>query len=288
MEFLRHFRHGALAIAALVCTSTPAGADPTSDCSALAPTVTAAHQAIITLSAAVATQGDSALSLFGTTRRYGPGFKRVEDEAAVVEQATATAIKASTDGLVLVDAYTDTRRKAIVTALFSDYQKKAAGLQTYSHIALAFERAINSKNRMAHLAADDLAFANMAKPTTTTQSTTSGTASVYGSSTTNGTASGYGNSAYGDANTTYDGTATGSATTTSTTTSSDPGASGRQNAAQAERNSGEAGLTSDQLYPTLLQYLPLVQSVPNTLRVEEARVKRMCSGTDFGDPAFGT
>jgi hypothetical protein len=182
----------------------------------------------------------------------------------LVDAATIGAEKTATDGLIAADAFTDPDLKATASALLSDYQMKATALQMYSHAALAFERAMNSKNRMAHLAAFAMAMAGLARPTVTTQSTTYGNATVSGN------------------------TVNGMANSTSTSTYNDPGALSRANASRAQQESGDAAVSVEELYPMLVQNFALVQNVPNAMRLEEARVKRMCPASDFGDPAFGT
>jgi len=248
----------------LAALGAPASADLVADCAALAPTVASTHRAILTMAVHVAAQGDAAIDLAGTRRRYGPSYKVIEDDAPLVDAAAIGAERTATDGLIAADAFTDPDLKATASALLSDYQTKATALQMYSHAALAFERAVNSKNRMAHLAAFDTAMAGLARPTVTTQSTTYGNATVSGN------------------------TVTGMANTTSTSTYNDPGALSRANASRAQQESGNAAVSVEELYPMLVQNFALVQNVPNAMRLEEARVKRMCPTSDFGDPAFGT
>jgi hypothetical protein len=209
-------------------------------------------------------QGNAAVNLAGTNRRYGQDYKLIEDDAPLVDDAASRAQKTLTDGLIAADGFADPSMKSTANALLEDYQTKVAALQMYSHIAIAFERSTNSKNRAAHLALVERALAGLQRPSVTTDSSTYGTASIQGN------------------------TITGMASTTSTSTYNDPGAQSRANAASADRNSANAAVSVAQLYPIVVENLPLVQNFPNVLRLEEARVRRMCPGADFGDPAFGT
>jgi hypothetical protein len=52
-----------------------AAADLVADCSTLAPSVAASHKAILAIAGDAAAQGDAAIDLAGTRRRYGPSTR---------------------------------------------------------------------------------------------------------------------------------------------------------------------------------------------------------------------
>lgn len=215
-------------IIAVIAIPTSARA---STCRDMGQSVLDLSQAISDLNISSLDAGLAALELSGTRARYGPTFKRVEDDAAKADTQFLAAMKALGD----LQAF-DVDKPAIASATSNLLGQARLAIQVssaYKGFALAYERSVNSRNRT--LARQAFAAAMGSMPP-----------SAYSYSNTYGTV--YGNSIQ--------------ATTTTTTTISDPGASWRAAAYRYQQDAQSGEVSRDELESYLLQYKATIQMLP--------------------------
>lgn len=215
-------------VVALISMPTIASA---STCRDMGQNVLDLSQAISDLNITSLDAGLSALALTGTRARYGPTFKRVEDDAAKAD----TQFLASLRALGALQA-NDPDKPDIAAATDQLVRQARLAIQVssaYKGFALAYERAINSRNRT--LAREAFAAAMGSMPM-----------SAYSYSNTSGTA--YGN--------------TVQATTTTTTTLSDPGATWRAAANRYQQDAQSGEVSRDEMQAYLLQYKATIEMLP--------------------------
>lgn len=215
-------------VVALISAPTNASA---STCRDMGQHVLDLSQAISDLNITSLDAGLSALALTGTRARYGPTFKRVEDDAAKAD----TQFLAALNALGNLQAYDPDKPDiaSVTNQLLAQGRLAIQVSSAYKGFALAYERSINSRNRT--LAREAFAASMGSMPL-----------SAYSYGNTYGTV--YGN--------------TIQATTTTTTTISDPGANWRAAANRYQQDAQSGEVSRDEMQAYLLQYKPTIELLP--------------------------
>ncbi len=224
-------RFAAMVISLVLSLFLTRGQVAAATCRDMGQSVLDLSQAVGDLSISALKAGSAALSLTGTRSRYGPAFKTVEDEAAKGDQAFVAALRAL--GQLQSMQPDDPGVASATEQLLADATDALQFSAAYKGFALAYERAINSRNRTLARAAIAAAMGS-APPYATSYSTTTGSI--------------YGNDFW--------------ATTTTTTRISDPGAGWRAAAQRYESDVQSGEVSRDEMQSYLTQYAPAVEMLP--------------------------
>lgn len=236
-------------------TATPAPAAPSSAyCLDVAPNVVRTLDALGSALVAASDAGTNDTQVIATTTaRYGSAFKAVEEDFNNVQANLQTANSAFADASGATANLTDQEKAGVTRALQTIYQTISYA-DTYSRLALGFERGINSANRRLAWARVSQAFASGMHNTSYTYS--NGNASCY--SYTPYSANCYGNSY---STTTYDNSAT----------------IAQQNAANALANAQAGRLSYAEAASVLAQGLPLLQQIQTAVYSAQTLWQKACS-----------
>lgn len=236
-------------------TPTPAVVHSAAYCTQLAPTMgDALHGLDDAVAAAIDAGNNDTQALATTTARYGGAFKAVEDDFVTEQDSIERANSAlSTAGGTLSDL-SDAERQSAQGAL------QALGTvitytDTYSRLALAFERGINGSNRQ-------LARARVAQALAASQRNTSTTYSNGNATCSNST---YSTNCYGNS--------------TSTTYSNNRATVAQQNAANALAQAQDGRLSYGEADTVLMQGLPLLQQIHGAVETAVQSWANACAGS---------
>jgi len=237
-------------------TPTPALTHSATYCNEFAPAVGSALQGLDTALAAAIDAGDNDTeALATTTARYGGAFKAVEDDFTAEQTSIAQANSAVTAaGGDLSDLSDHERQSAQGTV--QGLGTAITFTDTYSRLALAFERGINGSNR--RLARARIAQALAAEDRNTSTTYTNGNANCYSSSA-------YSTNCYGSS--------------TSTTYSNNQADVAQQNAANALAQAQAGRLSYSDADGVLTEGLPVLQQVRNAVEAAENSWANPCAGS---------
>ena len=236
-------------------TPTPAVVHSAAYCTQLAPTMgDALHGLDDAVAAAIDAGNNDTQALATTTARYGGAFKAVEDDFVTEQDSIERANSAlSTAGGTLSDL-SDAERQSAQGALQA-LGTVIAYTDTYSRLALAFERGINGSNRQ-------LARARVAQALAASQRNTSTTYSNGNATCSNST---YSTNCYGNS--------------TSTTYSNNQATVAQQNAANALAQAQDGRLSYGEADTALMQGLPLLQQIHGAVETAVQSWANACAGS---------
>ena len=218
--------------------------------------VPAMSRTLDALGLAVISAGDAGTNdtqgLAVTTARYGSAFKAVEDDYNTVQSNLQTAMSEVATANGVATQLTDKEKTAVNGALQTIGQT-ISYTDTYTRLALAFERGINGANRRLAWARASQALASGMQNMSHTYS--NGTASCY-------SYTAYSTNCYGNSysRTTYDNSATVA----------------QQNAANALANAQAGRLSYSQAGSVLAQGLPVLQQIQSAVYEAQASWNKVC------------
>lgn len=223
-------------------------------CSELVPNVGRALNALglATIAANDAGKNDTQV-LVSTTARYGSAYKAVEDDFNNVQSNLQGARSALADANDATSALNDQERAA-ATRTLQAIQQTIDYADTYSRLALGFERGVNGANRRLAWARASEALASGMRNTSYTYSNGNASCYSYTSYSTNCSGSSY------------------------STTSYDNSASlAQQNAANAMADARAGRLSYSAAASVLIQGLPVLQQIQNAVYDAQASWNKACT-----------
>ena len=233
---------------------TPALSHSAAYCSELASAVGEALQGLDdALASAIDAGNNDTEALATTTARYGGAFKAVEDDFTAEKASIGRANSALGEADSVLAELNDQERSGAQTTL-QVLGTAITYTDTYSRLALAFERGINGTNRRIARARIAQALAAGERNTSTTY--TNGNANCY--SYTAYSASCYGNS-------------------TSTTYSNDQATVAQENASNALAQAEAGRLSYGEADSVLTQGLPILQQIRTAVEAAEQSWGSACS-----------